>query len=172
MVNTLKITISLRPFESWFADLLTGQLAGEGFDTFVETENGFEAYIPENKFDDSCLQRLSERSADQFDIQFRMIDMHDLERALAVTRRGLRQFPIEGLFLISGARALSLAGLRFLRTLPHRRAKGFVTGRSNPLFFTRALKGGVDGKDIFLLERLVIFADEFVEQRLDRKSVV
>ena len=70
MVNTLKITISLRPFESWFADLLTGQLAGEGFDTFVETENGFEAYIPENKFDDSCLQRLSERSADQFDIQF------------------------------------------------------------------------------------------------------
>ena len=38
MVNTIKITVTLSPYEPWFADVLTGAMAELGFDTFVENE--------------------------------------------------------------------------------------------------------------------------------------
>ncbi len=58
MVNTIKITVTLSPYESWFADVLTGEMAGLGFDTFAEDKEGFEAYIPENQFQEEALTAL------------------------------------------------------------------------------------------------------------------
>jgi ribosomal protein L11 methyltransferase len=50
-----KITIAITPFEEWLRDVLAGQLAETGFDSFVETENGMEAYIPVPNFHDNDL---------------------------------------------------------------------------------------------------------------------
>lgn len=41
-----KVTISISPFREWLRDVLNAQLAEIGFDSFVETDTGFEAYIP------------------------------------------------------------------------------------------------------------------------------
>jgi ribosomal protein L11 methyltransferase len=45
-MDTIRITISISPYESWVADLLMAEMAGTGFESFVETEDGFEAFIP------------------------------------------------------------------------------------------------------------------------------
>ncbi|MCY1719162.1 50S ribosomal protein L11 methyltransferase [Prolixibacteraceae bacterium Z1-6] len=45
-----KISIQIDPFQEWFRDVLTSQLAEIGFDSFVEIEEGFEAYIPSQLF--------------------------------------------------------------------------------------------------------------------------
>jgi len=45
-----KINIQIDPFQDWFRDVLTSQLAEIGFDSFVEIEAGFEAYIPAELF--------------------------------------------------------------------------------------------------------------------------
>jgi ribosomal protein L11 methyltransferase len=41
-----KVTITITPFQEWLRDVLTSQLAEVGFDSFMETETGFEAFIP------------------------------------------------------------------------------------------------------------------------------
>jgi ribosomal protein L11 methyltransferase len=50
-----KITITITPFEEWLRDVLASQLAETGFDSFIETENGMEAYIPVPNFHDNDL---------------------------------------------------------------------------------------------------------------------
>lgn len=46
-----KITINITPFQEWLRDVLTSQLGEIGFDSFVETEIGFEAFIPTPNFE-------------------------------------------------------------------------------------------------------------------------
>jgi len=50
-----KITINITPFAEWLRDVLTAELGKIGFDSFVETETGFEAYIPTPKFEEENL---------------------------------------------------------------------------------------------------------------------
>jgi ribosomal protein L11 methyltransferase len=57
-MDTIKITVSLAPFESWVADLLMGEMAGIGFESFVETEDGFEAFIPEKSYNRESLSKI------------------------------------------------------------------------------------------------------------------
>ncbi len=57
-MDTSKITLTLTPFESWFADLLMAEMAELGFESFVETGTGFEAYIPESNYDREALNIL------------------------------------------------------------------------------------------------------------------
>ena len=47
-----------------FADILTAELGELGFDAFVETEDGFSAYIDEDKFSEDALQEMLARYAD------------------------------------------------------------------------------------------------------------
>lgn len=47
-----KITITITPFEEWLRDVLASQLAETGFDSFVETENGMEAFVSVPNFSD------------------------------------------------------------------------------------------------------------------------
>lgn len=51
-MNYLKINIKIKPFEEWVRDVLTAQLGETGFESFLETDNGFEAFIPENQFNE------------------------------------------------------------------------------------------------------------------------
>ena len=40
-----KITININPTEEWLRDVLAAQLGEAGFESFVETETGIEAFI-------------------------------------------------------------------------------------------------------------------------------
>ena len=53
-----KITIAITPFEEWLRDVLASQLAETGFDSFIETENGMEAFVPVPNFQDHDLNFL------------------------------------------------------------------------------------------------------------------
>lgn len=53
-----KITISITPFESWLNDILIAQLGEVGYDSFVETKCGFEAFMPEKDFDEEALKKV------------------------------------------------------------------------------------------------------------------
>lgn len=47
-----KITITITPFEEWLRDVLASQLAETGFDSFVEIEDGLEAFVAVPNFSD------------------------------------------------------------------------------------------------------------------------
>ncbi len=44
-----------------FSDMLLAELADIGFDTFMETENGFEAYAEQDRYDQSVLASIKEK---------------------------------------------------------------------------------------------------------------
>jgi len=50
-----KITINITPFQEWMCDILCSQLGEIGFDSFVETETGLEAFIPTPNFEEENL---------------------------------------------------------------------------------------------------------------------
>ena len=47
-----KITIKITPFKAWLCDVLSSQLGEIGFDSFVETESGVEAFIPHTNYNE------------------------------------------------------------------------------------------------------------------------
>jgi len=51
-MNYLKLTVKITPFEEWLHDVLTARLTEIGFESFVETDNGFEGFIPEKDFNE------------------------------------------------------------------------------------------------------------------------
>lgn len=65
-----KVKVSILPFEEWLRDVLNAQLADIGYDSFVETEDGFDAFIPENKFDVVNLNAVFSVYEDNFKITF------------------------------------------------------------------------------------------------------
>jgi len=52
-MDYIKTTINITPFEEWLRDVLMSQLAEIGFESFVETEFGIEAYIQVNLYNES-----------------------------------------------------------------------------------------------------------------------
>jgi ribosomal protein L11 methyltransferase len=52
MMNYLKLTVNITPFEEWLRDVLTAQFTEIGFESFVETDDGFEGFIPEKDFNE------------------------------------------------------------------------------------------------------------------------
>lgn len=51
-MDYLKITIGIDPFQEWLRDVLVAQLAETGFESFVESETGLEAFIPAPNFNE------------------------------------------------------------------------------------------------------------------------
>ena len=51
-MNYLEITFEISPKAPW-SDILTAYLAEIGFESFVETESGFQAYIQADLFDEN-----------------------------------------------------------------------------------------------------------------------
>lgn len=58
MTDTVKVSVTIKPYESWFADLLMADLADLGFESFVETTDGFEGFIPAENFAEEPLPAL------------------------------------------------------------------------------------------------------------------
>lgn len=61
-----KVTIQITPFQEWLRDILNAQLAEIGFDSFVETETGFEAFIPSANYSEESLNTLLEAFSGDF----------------------------------------------------------------------------------------------------------
>lgn len=57
-MDTVKIIIYTESAESWISDVLMDRMAGLGFDTFVDNETGFDAYIPELLYNQKNLENL------------------------------------------------------------------------------------------------------------------
>lgn len=68
-MNYTELTITLLPD---YSDILTAELAELGFESFVETDEGFLAYIPETDFDESALQTVIAKYADQTAIAYQV----------------------------------------------------------------------------------------------------
>lgn len=54
----LKLAVKITPFEEWLRDVLTAQLTETGFESFVETDDGFEGFIPETDFNEEEVSNL------------------------------------------------------------------------------------------------------------------
>jgi len=59
-----------------FSEILIAEIAEAGFDSFMETENGFEAFVEEDRFDQATLKDIQERYREQttFTFQFDKIE--------------------------------------------------------------------------------------------------
>ncbi len=53
-----KITIGISPFQEWLPDVLAAQLGEIGFESFVNTQTGLEAFIPLKDFNESFLNTI------------------------------------------------------------------------------------------------------------------
>lgn len=71
-----KVSIHITPFQEWLREVLTSQLAGIGFDSFMDTDGGFEAYIPADDYHKGELNAvLDEFSEDfSFDVKSELIE--------------------------------------------------------------------------------------------------
>lgn len=61
-----KISIQITPFQEWLRDVLNAEMAGIGFDSFVETENGFDAFIPSDNYSEESLNTVLETFSGEF----------------------------------------------------------------------------------------------------------
>jgi ribosomal protein L11 methyltransferase len=52
----IKVDFQITPFEEYIADILANELGEIGFESFINNENGLEAYVPSLHFDDTKLQ--------------------------------------------------------------------------------------------------------------------
>lgn len=61
-----KISIQISPFQEWLRDVLNAQLAEIGFDSFVETETGFDAFIPATLYAEESMNEVLEGFSGDF----------------------------------------------------------------------------------------------------------
>jgi len=61
-MNYIELQLTLSPD---YSDILTAELAELGFESFVETDEGLNAYITESNFDQTALQLVIDKYADQ-----------------------------------------------------------------------------------------------------------
>ena len=61
-----KITITITPFEEWLRDVLAAQLGEIGFDSFLETETGVEAFIQVANFNEAAIEFVLDSFSDDF----------------------------------------------------------------------------------------------------------
>src|SRR5688572_10566569 len=56
--------------DSDFSEILMAEIAGAGFDSFMETDKGFEAYVELEKYDKDQLQHVKEKYSVQTQVVF------------------------------------------------------------------------------------------------------
>ncbi|MFD2248632.1 50S ribosomal protein L11 methyltransferase [Pontibacter ruber] len=66
-MDFIEVTINVNPD---FADILIAELGELGFDAFVETENGFSAYIDEDKYAQDALEEVVNRYAGMAEVTY------------------------------------------------------------------------------------------------------
>ena len=75
-MNYYKIEIKIIPFEEWLHDVITAKLTEIGFESFVETDNGFEGFIPEKNFNEAEVNNMLKTFEDKhtFEVQTELIE--------------------------------------------------------------------------------------------------
>lgn len=73
-MNYIELELELHPD---FTEILTAELAEIGFESFVETDEGLQAYIPEGLFDEHLLNELTARYSERAEIK---VSWKSLER--------------------------------------------------------------------------------------------
>ena len=66
-----KIEIEITPFEEWLRDVLPAMLSDIGYESFVETETGLEAFIPAKNFNEPELTELLHSFEKNFSFHFK-----------------------------------------------------------------------------------------------------
>lgn len=66
-MDFIEVTLKV---DAAFADILTAELGELGFDAFVETEDGFSAYIEEDRYSEAALQETLQRYAGQVQVTY------------------------------------------------------------------------------------------------------
>jgi ribosomal protein L11 methyltransferase len=54
----IQTIVTITPYQQEAADILSALMGGMGYESFVDTDNGIEAYIPVSMFDEATLQTL------------------------------------------------------------------------------------------------------------------
>jgi len=57
-MNFIQVNFTVTPYEEYIADVLAAELGEIGYDTFVPTADGMEAFIAEEQFDEMQLKNL------------------------------------------------------------------------------------------------------------------
>ena len=57
-MDFIQVTFTIEPYEEYIADVLASELGEIGFDSFVPTSNGMDAFVPAAKFNDNLLKDL------------------------------------------------------------------------------------------------------------------
>lgn len=68
IMDYIKITVTTEPVQDWFSDMLMSELAAVGFESFMESESGFDAFIPEKDFQEEDLHHVLQPEHDSFRI--------------------------------------------------------------------------------------------------------
>ncbi len=68
-MDYIKLTVTC---DASFSEILIAELGEAGFDTFMETINGFEAYIEEERFNESGIKEIIDRYQQQTEIHFQV----------------------------------------------------------------------------------------------------
>jgi len=64
-----KVTIIITPFQDWLRDVLSSQMAEIGFDSFVQIDNGIEAFIPTKNYSEENLNSVLNAFAVDFSFE-------------------------------------------------------------------------------------------------------
>jgi ribosomal protein L11 methyltransferase len=69
-VDYIKVTIEIEPYEQWIVDSLSYHLSSLGYESFMETLSGVEAYIPEKDFRGQSLEALFSELPDSLTVSW------------------------------------------------------------------------------------------------------
>lgn len=64
-----KVSIKITPFQEWLCDILNAEMAAIGFDSFIETENGVDAFIPADSYSEESLTPILEACEKDFSFE-------------------------------------------------------------------------------------------------------
>lgn len=67
-MDYIKISVTTTPLKDWFSDLLCSELGEIGFESFMETETGIDAFVPFDNYNESLLKELLSRQPEEVDI--------------------------------------------------------------------------------------------------------
>ncbi len=73
IMNFIQVDLIITPYEEYIADVLAAELGEIGFDTFVPTANGLQAFIAEKLFDEKTLNTIISDFVFETSIEFKAI---------------------------------------------------------------------------------------------------
>ena len=71
-MNYIEVNFVIEPFEEYVSDVLASELGEIGFDSFVPSIEGLDAYIPQNLFDESKLANLIDNFPIEASIEYKV----------------------------------------------------------------------------------------------------